>query len=105
MFPCRPPFSYSGIGEVIAHRAFDFVPERFLKCAVTIVNKHSFTVSGISGEKRGKSKFIGRVKIVEGPHAAQKKHCKFAAFLRGLNQFAPLRRQNIDSRTTALLVL
>src|SRR3979411_2168604 len=105
MFPCRPPFSYSGVGEIVAHGSFDFVPQRFLQRTVTIVNEHAFTVSCKSGEECGEPELVWCVKIVEGAHTLQKKHCKLAAFLRGFDQLAPLHGQNIDSRAAALLVL
>ena len=30
VFACRPPFFYSGVGEIVAHVSFDSVPQRFL---------------------------------------------------------------------------
>src|SRR6267143_1851653 len=105
MFPCRPPFSYSGVGEIVAHGSFDFVPQRFLQRTVTIVNEYAFTVSCKSGEECAEPELVWCVKIVEAAHTLQKKRCKLAAFLRGFDQVAPLRGQNIDSRAAALLVL
>ena len=95
MFPCNPPFLYSGVGEIVAHGSFDFVPERFVQRTVPIVNKHALTVPGISGEECGEPELVWSVKILEGAHTAQKKHRKLAAFLGGLDQLAPLRRENL----------
>src|SRR5256885_3590590 len=105
MFPCRPPFYYSGIGEIVADGSFDFVPQRFVQRAVTIVNEHAFAVSCKSGEERAEPELVWSVKIAKGAHALEKEHCEVAAFLRGPNQIAPLSRQNIDSRAAAFLVL
>src|SRR5262249_44637648 len=105
MFPCRPPFSYPGVGEKVAHGSFDFLPQRFLQRTVTIVNEHAFAVSCKSGEECAEPEPAWCVKIVEGAHTLQKKRCILAAFLRGFDQLAPLRSQNIDSCAAALLVL
>src|SRR5436189_273825 len=93
MFPCRPPFSYSGVGEIVAHGSFDSVPQRFLQRTVTIVNEHAFTVSCESGEECAETEFVWSVKIVEAAHALQKKHCKLAAFLRRFDQLVQLGRR------------
>src|ERR1700730_13209073 len=105
MFSCNPPFSCSWVGEIVAHGSFDFVPKRFLERTVTIVNEHALTISGKSGEECAEPELVWRVKIVKGVHTLQKKQGKLAAFLRGFDQLAPLRGQNIDSRAPALLVL
>src|SRR5437762_1156224 len=105
MFPRRPPFSYPWIGEIVDHRSLDFFPERFLEGTVTIVNEHSLSVSCKSGEERAETELVCCIKVVEGLHAAEEHLCKVAVFLGGFHQVAPLRRQNIDSRPTPLLVL
>src|SRR5437763_7370214 len=105
MFPCHPPFSYSGVGEIVVDRPPDFVPQRFLQRTVTIINEHTFTVPGISSEKRAEPELVWSVKPFERAHTLQKKHCKLAIFLSGFDEVAPLRGQNIDSRAAALLVL
>src|SRR6476660_5973228 len=104
MFPCYPPFSYSGVGEVVADGSFDFIPQHFVQRTVTIIDEHALTVPGISSEKRAEPELVWSVQTVEGAHTLQKKHCKLAIFLSGFDQFAPLRGQNIDSRAAALLV-
>src|SRR5881394_3360045 len=105
MFPRHPPFSYAWIGEIVDHRSLDLFPERFLERAVTIVNEHSLGVSRKSREERAETKLVCCIKVVEGLHAAKEYLCEVAVFLRGFDQVAPLRRQNIDSRPTPLLVL
>src|SRR5262245_44595518 len=105
MFPCRPPFPYSRVGEIVAHGSFDFVPQGSLQRTVTIVNEHTFAVSSISGKECCEPEFVWCVKIVEGAHTTQKKSYKLAALLRRFDQLAPLRGKNIDSGAAALLVL
>src|ERR1700682_3216026 len=105
MSPCGPPFSCSCVGEIVAHGSFDSVPKRFLEGTVTIVNEHALTISGKSGEECAEPELVWRVKIVKGVHTLQKKQGKLAAFLRGLDQLAPLRGQNIDSGAAPLRVL
>src|ERR1700737_4491816 len=105
IFPCGPPFSCSWVGEIVGYSSFDSVPKRFLERTVTIVNEHALTISGKSGEECAEPELVWRVKIFKGVHTLQKKQGKLAAFLRRFDQLAPLRGQNIDSGTTALLVL
>src|ERR1700704_2947812 len=105
MFSSSPPFSCSWVGEIVAHGSFDFVPKRLLERTVTIVNEHTLTISGKSGEECAEPELVWRVKIVKGVHTLQKKQGKLAAFLRCFDQLAPLRGQDIDSRTAPLLVL
>src|SRR5437868_12221795 len=105
MSPCRPPFSDAGIGEIVDHRSLDFFPKRFLQRAVTIVDKHSLSIPGKPGEERAEAQLCWRIKTLERLHTLQEHLCKLAILLRGFNQVAPLRRQNIDSGATALLVL
>src|ERR1700704_4259563 len=105
MFPCRPPFSYAWICEIVVDGSFHFAPERFLQRTVTIVNEHSLTVSRISGEERAKPKLVWCIKALEGLHAVQEQRGKLAVVLRRLHQLTPLRGQNIDSGAAALLVL
>src|SRR4026207_1233088 len=105
MFACRPPFSHSGISEVIGHGSLDFIPECFLERTVTVVNEHALTVSGISGEEGAKAEFVWCIKVLEGTHSTQKKRRKLAAFLSRFDQVAPLHRENIDPSAAALLVL
>src|ERR1700682_4726731 len=105
MFPCGPPFSCSWVGEIVAHGSFDSVPKRFVERTVTIVNEHALTIFGKSGEECAEPEFVWCIKSLEGAHTLQKKCCKLAAFLRGFDQLAPLRGQNIDSRAASLLVL
>src|SRR3982074_375212 len=105
MFACSPPFSCSRVGEIVAHGSFDSLPKRFLERTVTIINEHALTVSCKSGEECAEPELVWRVKIVKGVHTLQPKQGKLAAFLRGFDQLAPLRSQNIDSRTASLLVL
>src|SRR5262249_28055938 len=105
MFPRNPPFSYSGVCEVVAHGSFHLVPERLLQRAVTIVNEHSLTISGVSGEERAEPEFVWCIKALEALHTLQKKHGKLAVFLGRSDQLAPLRGQDIDSGPSTLLVL
>src|SRR5256885_16962082 len=105
MFPRRPPFSYPWIGEIVDHRSLDFFPERFLQRAVTIVNEHSLGVSCKPGEERAEPQLVRRIQALKGLHSAQEHLCKLPTFLPGLDQFAPLRRQDIDPGATPLLVL
>src|SRR5437899_5739930 len=105
MFSCGPPFFCSWVGEIVGYGSFDSVPKRFLERTVTIVNEHALAISGKSGEECAEPELLWRVKIVKGVHTLQKKQGKLAAFLRGFDQLAPLRGQNIDSGAPAPLVL
>src|SRR2546423_7450787 len=105
MFPCRPPFSYPWVGEVVVHRSLDFVPERFLQRTVPIINEHALCVPRKSGEERAEPELVWCIQALKGLHSAQEHLGKLATLLPGLDQFAPLRGQNIDPGASALLVL
>src|SRR5437763_16064009 len=105
MFPRSPPFSYARIGEIVDHRSLDFVPERFLQGAVTIVDEHPLGVSRKPGKERAEPELVWRSKVMKGLYPAQEQLCKVAALLPGLDQFAPLRSEDIDARASALLIL
>src|SRR5215212_865297 len=105
MSACRPPFSHAWIGEVVHHRSFDCVPERFVQGTVTIINEHSLGVSRKAREESAEPKLLCRIQPLERLDPAQKYLCKLPAFLRRLNEVAPLRRQNIDPRPPPFLIL
>src|SRR6186713_1865323 len=85
VFACRPPFSYAGIGKVVAHRPFDSAPERLLQRAVPIIEEHSLAVSDEPGEEGAKSELGDRFQIIERAYPFEKERSKVGVILSRLN--------------------
>jgi hypothetical protein len=52
-------------------------------------------MSGKPGEERAEAKLVCCIKTLEGLHAAKEHLCKVAVLLRGFDEVAPLRRQEM----------
>src|SRR3954447_26645202 len=105
MLPCRPPFSYARIREVVDDRSLDFVPEWFFQGTIAIVNEHSLGVSGEPGKECAESELVRSIEALKGLHPAQEHLCKLATLLSSLDEVAPLRSQDINPGAPTLLVL
>src|SRR5207248_3673353 len=105
MFACGPPLLYPRVGEIVADRPFDLTPQSLVQCAIAIVEEHPFAIPGKPCEERTKSELGDRVQVVEGAYPVKKDSREVSAFLSRFDKIAPLRGQDIDSSSAALLVL